>query len=170
MVVSVMPHCCGLREISGLSSYSAHTRKMKTIDEHLSVMYWQVYHKNPDYPTARENWRYAIFTEAWRQDGAQYGYGEAFATYIREHGLGDVIETTGEHVNPNSGNVLKVWVWTIDHDAVRPLAESAYLHQQQLLEKAKKAPPTLHRLTPDQIVEAVRTTRTRVGEGSDAHQ
>lgn len=72
-------------------------------------------------PAQYSRFRFAIFTEAhypmYTEDTAGPKYGQNFAAFIREHRLGDVVET-GRHVNPNSSNKLKVWVWTVDHAAL----------------------------------------------------
>ena len=70
--------------------------------------------------------RFATFTEALPyatpndllDDNPRYKYGRAFAAFIRENALGSLVET-GYEVNPNSGNRLKVWVWGIDHTALK---------------------------------------------------
>ena len=71
-------------------------------------------------PAQYSRFRFAIFTEAhgpaWAEENGPK-YGQNFAAFIRETQLGDVIET-GRHVNPNSSNKLKVWVWTVDHAAL----------------------------------------------------
>lgn len=43
--------------------------------------------------------------------------GESLTKYIRENGLGEVLETE-EKVNPNSENRIKVYVWAINHEAL----------------------------------------------------
>lgn len=55
------------------------------------------------------------YTEASTADGYA-GYGRRFAAYILSANLGEII-STGRHINPNSGNQLKVWIWAVDHGA-----------------------------------------------------
>lgn len=71
-------------------------------------------------PAQYSRFRFAIFSEAHRPgltDETGPKYGRDFAALIRECKLGDVIET-GKHINPNSSNNLRVWVWTVDHTAL----------------------------------------------------
>lgn len=141
MILTAMPHCCGLREINGLGAYDPAKRKPKTPEEHIADMWHPIYMTSADYPAGRTNWRYAIFTQAHHPEMPCTPYGEEFAAYIRAHELGEVIETTGRHINPNSGNVLKVWVWTVDHDRTREAARVAFQNRPQQKE------PTVSPLT-----------------------
>src|SRR5947207_1098090 len=121
MLISGLNHCCGLREIAGLSHYED-DGKMKTCESHMADMWLSVYQPVKEYPNGKCNWRFAIFTEARYPDHptASYTtYGQRFAEFIRKNELGDLVETTGEHQNPNSGNFLRVWVWTVDDEATR---------------------------------------------------
>lgn len=61
----------------------------------------------------RDKFRFVIFTDINKRT-----YGSRLAAYIVEHKLGDVIET-GQHKNPNSRNMVRVWVWTLDHRALK---------------------------------------------------
>jgi len=99
-------NCCGIREISGLCGYSTGAAAFKA-------------YLRQTLRCGLTHFRYVIFSQANRDEdaGSREEYGENFAAYLRDHKLGDVIET-GEYVNPNSGNLLKVWIWTVDHDAV----------------------------------------------------
>lgn len=113
MQVDSYINCCGIREISSLSYYRGPKAAMIGFCD-------QVYSRllgNPPHTymsNDNSNFRYAVFSQA----GARGAYGQRFAAYITENNLGEVIET-GRHVNPNSGNQLKVFVWTVDHDAVK---------------------------------------------------
>ena len=116
--------CCGVREINGLSQYRGGPAAMRAFVAYL---------KQPGgYPTDRKatkpgdgtsaaaynsRFRYVCFTQAQPQKINNRGYGFAFAAFIRKHKLGEVvIASEGDHVNPNSGNQLKMWTWTVDHD------------------------------------------------------
>lgn len=93
---------------------------------------------------AYARFRFATFAEAINpqymgKDGAEptnYDYGRRFAALIRKEKLGDVLET-GRHVNPNSNNHLKVWIWTLDHVALK-----AWLEKQPEYVKARDATKT----------------------------
>jgi hypothetical protein len=115
--------CCGIREISGLSQHRGPAAALKSFCR-------GVY--KTEYGTDASRFRYSIFSQIQARQ-----YGDKFAAYILEHKLGDVIETTGRHVNPNSGNVLKVFVWTVDHDAVKLWWEK---HGGSSVKKSKDVP------------------------------
>jgi hypothetical protein len=100
--------CCGIKELIGISGHRSGGALLRAI---LEVAQESSY-EDDDTPWSG-NFRYAIFSQA-----SNGKYGKKFAVFIREHNLGEVIET-GTHINPNSGNLLKMWVWTVDHDAVR---------------------------------------------------
>lgn len=51
---------------------------------------------------------FLIFTDALRE-----GNGRKFKNYILKNELGTVIES-GRKENPNSGNNIRVWIWTPD--------------------------------------------------------
>jgi hypothetical protein len=110
MEVHTYIDCCGIREISGLS----YSRGPKLAMKSFCQIYPKTSNKNSLYPTDGSKFRYAVFSQINNMK-----YGEKFAAYIRDNKLGDVVETTGKHMNPNSGNVLKVFVWTVDHEAVK---------------------------------------------------
>lgn len=45
--------------------------------------------------------------------------GNALYKYIRDNQLGDIVEF-GPRMNPNSGNRIKMWVWSPPHDSLHP--------------------------------------------------
>jgi hypothetical protein len=98
--------CCGIMELQQLSY---HRSNPVTILKAFGDCFYK-----PLYSDMNEKFRYALFSAA----GKRSAYGNRFAAYIRANKLGDVIET-GMHVNPNSGNLLKAFLWTVDHDAVK---------------------------------------------------
>jgi hypothetical protein len=70
--------------------------------------------------------RFAIFTEAIHpvhhgegRKGWAYQYGQMFAKFIQDNKLGSLVTTENHELNPNSGSLVKVWVWGIDHDALK---------------------------------------------------
>lgn len=87
--------------------------------------------------------RYLFFTQAVRPGtGMSVRYGERFANYIKEHDLGFVTQT-GENVNPNSGNNLTVWIWTVDHLKLKAHA------MKNLKMSTKKYPTLLEKIVGD---------------------
>ena len=120
-----MEACCGVREIHNLQQ---HRRPEEAIQEFGKHTYgedpnvpseardrarMQYYYAYP-YRNANRRFRYAIFTQATKRAT----YGKKFAAYIKEHKLGDVIHT-GFNVNPNTRRSVGLWVWTVDHDALK---------------------------------------------------
>lgn len=70
-------------------------------------------------PEIEARFRYVIFTQAThKKDTDKEGYGEKFAAFITRMKFGTLIATEPGR-NPNSGNQLKLWVWTPDHAAIK---------------------------------------------------
>ena len=105
--------CCGIKEIDGLSrtKYPA------------EAMYSLLYNC--------EGFRYIIFSQA----GAKAKYGERFANFIYRHKLGSIVSTRGVYKNPNSGNILKAWIWTVDTKACNEWFEEEDAKQEALRNK-----------------------------------
>jgi hypothetical protein len=57
-------------------------------------------------------------------DTVDRGYGKALAEYIEKHKLGEVTRH-GPVENPNSGNEIEAWYWTVDHKALRAWSPDA---------------------------------------------
>jgi len=73
-----------------------------------------------DNKTIRE--AFVIFSDKVRDDAeaAQYiGTGQRLADYIRANACGEIIEM-GPRMNPNSGNMIKIWVWSPAHESLDP--------------------------------------------------
>ena len=125
--------CCGIKEITGLS-YCVDTKTaMQDFAILTSLRKAEAYQKDLSLkwiPAPVVNFRYAIFSQAHKESA----YGLKFAAFIRDQGLG-TLEETGFSSNPNSGNQLKAWIWTVDHDALRSWAEA-----NQKPSVAKQAP------------------------------
>jgi hypothetical protein len=105
--------CCGVREISLLSSYTDPKVAMRMFGQGL-------FSKRPGEQKTSPMFRYVVFTQAQAQNTrlTETGYGYRFAAYIREHNLGTLIDTPF-NVNPNSNNNLKMWVWTVDLEVTK---------------------------------------------------
>jgi hypothetical protein len=113
MKVNLMPACCGIRELSEVRGDGSAKASIKSFG---GLVYDQLRVQG----RMMDKFRYAIFSQAESQSSPlPRKYGEELADYIKEHKLGEIIETAGTHINPNSRNKLKVWVWTVDHMAVR---------------------------------------------------
>lgn len=79
-----------------------------------------------DNPLQYSRFRFGIFTEAISQNsidtgrtGWAYQYGQMFAKLIQDRKLGSLVSTEKHELNPNSGQFVKVWVWGIDHEALK---------------------------------------------------
>lgn len=98
--------CCGIKEVNGISHVRGQTAAMRQICSKLSM-------------TTRNgtpNCSHLIFSEA---DGRLYvAYGDKLAAFITRNNLGHVVGSE-EARNPNSGHMLKVWVWTLDKVALK---------------------------------------------------
>lgn len=129
MEVNGLTGCCGIRELHGLSQYVDRRRvfdAQKALKDFTKMVYY------PDHLGRwRDRWRFAIFAE-----NRSYTYGREFMAFIKELGLGDVVESQRD-VNPNSSNQLKVYLWTVNHEAVK-----AWMKDQKLPEVPKVSPTT----------------------------
>ena len=131
MIVQELPGCCGIRELNNLSrdadsQASIISFGLQCYEKHLEGTLKNEY--GDDVRLDRDKFRYGLFSQANSPSATPNPatYGERFAAYIASNMLGEVTET-GTHKNPNTGNLLKVWVWTIDHDEVkRHLATIGY--------------------------------------------
>lgn len=119
--------CCGVKEISELSIYGSPEEALLAFDNLTYGKLIKKYKPNGvDYSWKADpfgRFRYVMFTQANAPDRGpgktgRNLYGEKFAALITENGLGNLHETT-DNINPNSSNNVKVWLWTIDHDATK---------------------------------------------------
>lgn len=113
--------CCGVREVEHLSH---HTSPYKAMVEFARLVY------NAQAPVMAR-FRYAIFTEAQSPGKVvEDRYGSNFAAFITEKKLGEVV-STGYHINPNSHNQLRCWIWTVDHEALKVWARANVPKEQE---------------------------------------
>lgn len=95
--------CCGLREMSGIAAPAGTILKQfgsYCYNDGVGVAF--------RYEDAK--FRHVIFSQA----GARSTYGVKLAAFITRHKLGTVVASPTK-INPNSGNPLKVWIWTVNH-------------------------------------------------------
>jgi hypothetical protein len=94
--------CCGLRELSDLSD---------TIADNVRTVWEDMKDHETFYP-------HVFFTDAYaRGEKASGTNGYKLAQLIEKNKLG-VITASPAKINPNSGNKLVVWVWTVDKKAL----------------------------------------------------
>jgi len=111
--------CCGLRELHGLE-WASGSGPVHAMTEfiHVACPKRQEYKwRNGKYMMqylSRLYFSHVVFSEARDGNG---GYGERFAAYIKKNKLGDVVASQ-RRVNPNSGNQVKLWVWTLNKQAL----------------------------------------------------
>lgn len=94
--------CCGVGEIDGLSGYDSTQDALEALFRDNGI---------PRQP-------FVIFTQATSQ--RRESYGDRFKAYLEAEGLGEV-SVSGYKANPNSGNFVKVFVWTVNRKAVDKL-------------------------------------------------
>jgi len=111
--------CCGVKEISELSTFETPMEVFKAFAGLTYLRRGPVYVETDneyklvkDAPQPFERFRYVIFSQAVKRAT----YGTAFAKFIEKYKLG-TLQSTEFNINPNSGNYLKIWTWTVDHDA-----------------------------------------------------
>lgn len=111
--------CCGIREISGLVYFASQSEIAMLA---ICFRMIQAYPSFPDRIFEHRltpdlmKWRYFIFSQAG--DKRRVRYGEQFKAFIAQKGFGTVIQTGDGQINPNSGNQLIVYLWTINREAL----------------------------------------------------
>jgi hypothetical protein len=94
--------CCGVREFHGISQGTP-----TQIIKDFATLAEDPYNDS-------DNFAHVFFTQA----GKRTTYGTRLAEYIKRLDLGSVVSTPVE-TNPNSGNPLKMFVWTVNWKALR---------------------------------------------------
>ena len=112
--------CCGIKELAGLSTCNSATDAMRQFGK---LTHGRTYQDTAGIIRAAPfvQFRYVVFTQA------RSGYGQDFAQLITKAKLGELIETSS-NVNPNSSNYVKVWVWTVDHVALKGYLDNLALN------------------------------------------
>lgn len=104
-------NCCGMREMADLEfTDNAKSAMEEFIMEAIPVRDHYNWKNNKYEKLAELRFSHVVFSEA--KDGSG-NYGENFAAFIRRHRLGTVVASQRRR-NPNSGNLLKFWVWTLN--------------------------------------------------------
>lgn len=64
--------------------------------------------------------------------GREDNYGEAFASYIEDNKLGEIVRS---EVRRNwSGNLIQLWIWHLDYDSIFERLDRLEAEQQKLRE------------------------------------
>ena len=99
--------CCGVDELSGISRQAPEGTILDLLRDGGEGF-------ETDHDILKGDKRFTIFTQATKRRGGPRGYGERLSKYIVDSGMGSVVGIGGDVKNPNSGNYLKVFVWTMD--------------------------------------------------------
>lgn len=116
-------NCCGVKEISQLSIYGSARDFMlafvtpkpyaSTGNEQGNYTSFCYESLNKDEEPYFLRCGFLLFTEARQQ-----GYGQKLADFIYEHKLG-TITTSEVRQNKNSGNLIQVFLWGVDYEALK---------------------------------------------------
>lgn len=101
--------CCGIKEIGGLRTVGNSAGTFDGFERELRTFI-------STYSNGNVTNAYFIFSAV--EAGGVPRYGEAFTAFILKNNLGMVQETT-VNKNPNSGNMLRVYLWTIDQPKLK---------------------------------------------------
>lgn len=104
--------CCGLRDLNGIQEKD--TGK-------LLINFWRMWESRRG--------AFVLFS-----DPVDFGNGERLRKYIEDNKLGVVYETL-EKTNPNSGRLLKVYIWDIDEKAVGKLVTKLKKEIEEKIER-----------------------------------
>lgn len=110
---------CGISVLSGLSGTAPARIVDKILKERAS--------------TDRKNTReaFVVFSDIDRHPDSTHG-GGALCRYIKENNLGDIIEA-GPRMNPNTGNRIKMWIWSPPHESLNPNDKYLPVHGKRLI-------------------------------------
>lgn len=97
---------CGVTVLSGMSSVPPQQIVDKVLKERA--------------PTDKKYTReaFVLFSDIDRSIACMTG-GNALCRHIKENKLGDIVEM-GPRMNPNTGNMIKVWIWSPPHESLAP--------------------------------------------------
>lgn len=98
--------CCGVREFSGLMSNSLQSIINYIADDR--------FYEDEDYNDKKfiddnEKYRYVIFSDTSHEQSRM----KALIEFIKKNKLGSTVKTK-PRINPNTGNILQVCVWSIN--------------------------------------------------------
>lgn len=143
MIFNSVPGCCGLRELNRVSAH-------RTPEDALRSLFTIPSREYGNY-TTNKKFRYAVFTQA----GGRSTYGKRLAAFIIEHKLGEIVETAGKHINPNSRRLLKAWLWTVDHDALQKWYRDNYPNDVGDVSKKKGNSSVISSMTSPSVAPSI---------------
>lgn len=98
--------CCGVKELSGISD---HANPLAVLQRYVAEVRTMYNRPKGGRFMFTPGGAHMFFTQA----GNGVVYGENLAAYIEKNELGTIIRSPGR-VNPNSGNNLIVFLWTLN--------------------------------------------------------
>lgn len=115
---------CGVRTLSGLDG--AKTRPEETLVGFVCKEI-ESYYTLVGYKANRKDARQSIKTFCIFSDNEELGNGAAFARYIRDYGLGSLVESKVEqNYNYSHERPIRTWIWTPDVDKILEITESFF--------------------------------------------
>lgn len=109
--------CCGLREALGISGYDTAEEMLTALCHNEGTPRLSMYAPTPSlFAESSGGFSHIVFTDAARSPRTRTS-GDKLASYIRRYRLGSV-SAARKARNPNSGNILGVYVWTVNRKAL----------------------------------------------------
>lgn len=111
-------HCCGVMELHGISWTGTAEDTIRAFAYNFSsnANKWDKKVSGRFYRT-RLNAFYILTAVVENRYGAKSTYGQDLVAYIKEHKLGEIVESPVRK-NPNSKNNVQVWVWAPSRDGL----------------------------------------------------
>lgn len=125
--------CCGVKEIGGLRNIGNTPGTFDGFERELRIFV-------SSYKDGNITNAYFIFTAVVQHGSPPYG--EAFKAFILKNNLGEVQETS-VNKNPNSGNQLRVYLWTVDQRNLKAWYTAAAVAAVPLPAPPKPAVPAV---------------------------
>ena len=118
-------HCCGIKELKGISYVTPKDAIQdfcfqRTAPDVIADGYTGTHQSQMVRDIlVRQKFgcAFVIFTHASPKGPMSGSYGENLKAYIIEQKLGNVT-IAGKERNPNSGNIVTVYLWAVNHDAL----------------------------------------------------
>ena len=141
--------CCGIKELTGIA-YQPPKQVIQDFCFQRTApdIIAPGYESRPDVEAQRARevltnnkfgCAFVLFTQAYLRDTG-IGYGDTLKSYIEEQSLGEV-SVAGKERNPNSGNIVTIYLWKVDHAALFTWWEKnpvSAVHKKRLLETWKQ--------------------------------
>lgn len=139
--------CCGIVELRGLSYLQGEKGDKALLEFDACGDYKSL---PPGETTSgyvpRGSYGLVLFSqrETIERDLKDQTYGFDFATYIREHDLGSLVEVPQWTYNPNSRRHIKAWLWSINYNAVKARVKILKVPEVSSVPLNIKGPMTLN--------------------------